>query len=190
MSFLDRVINALSNWLNTAASAVPGGWFGLIVLSALAVLAITVVVFWVRPTRAHRASNRAVLSGQAKSAHDHRQEAQRLAATGEFGPAIVEGVRAIAVELEDREILPPRAGRTADELAYEAGRRMPALAEDLRLVARLFDDVRYGDRPGSRQGYELVSRVDQAVRSASRMASDIAQPIAAQVSGARAGVSQ
>ena len=164
-SFWERVYNWFLNLFTTTANAVPGGWFGLVVLTILAVLAVAVVIFWVRPARALRTPGRAVLSGRARSAQDHRHEAERLAVAGEFGPAIVERVRAIAVELDEREILPPQAGRTADELAREAGRRLPLLADDLRLTARLFDDVLYGDRRGTQDGYELVSRVDAAIRS-------------------------
>ncbi len=166
MSFWQRLLNAIAHLFNASANAVPGGWFGLIVLAVLAVLGVTAVVFWVRPARTGRSQARALLSGQARSAQDHRQEAQRLAAAGEFDQAIIEGVRAIAVELEERDILPPRLGRTADELAREAGQALPLLASDLRLVSRLFDDVLYGGRDGTRQGYGLVSRVDEAVRSA------------------------
>jgi hypothetical protein len=174
MSFWQRVLNAIAHLFNTSAQAVPGGWFGLIVLAVLAVLGVTVVFFWVRPARTHRSGARGLFSGQAKSAQDHRREAQRLAAAGDFGQAIVEGVRAIAVELDERDILPPRAGRTADELAREAGRALPRLADDLRLVSSLFDDVLYGDRSGTSEGYEIVCRVDVAVQSARRTAGDLA----------------
>ncbi len=87
----------------------------------------------------------------------------RLAEAGEYGEAIMEGVRAIAAELDERAILPPRVGRTAHELAAEAGGELPALAADLSAVTRLFDDVRYGDRPGTQAGYDLVGRVDASV---------------------------
>lgn len=165
MSFWQRVLNAIQHFFNVSVNAVPGGWFGLIVLAVLAVLGVTAVVFWVRPSRMRRLGSGALLSGQPRSAQDHRREAQRLAAASDFSGAIIEGVRAIAVELDERDILPPRPGRTADELAQEAGRALPLLAHDLRLVSSLFDDVLYGDRPGTHEGYKLVSRVDEAVRS-------------------------
>ena len=47
-------------------------------------------------------------------------------------------------------MLPPRIGRTADEFAAEAGRALPVHAEALRDAARQFDEIRYGQRPGSR----------------------------------------
>lgn len=176
ISFVERVLNWLLNLFSATANAVPGGWFGLVVLAVLAVLAVTVVIFWVRPTSHRRVGARAVLSGAATSAQNHRREAQRLAAVGQFGQAIVEAVRAVAVELEEREILPPRPGRTADELAHEAGRRLPALAEDMRRVTRLFDDVLYGERRGTEEGYRMVGRLDEAVRSARQTADEAARP--------------
>jgi hypothetical protein len=100
------------------------------------------------------------------SARDYRRNARELAAAGDYAGAIVAGVRAIAADLDERAILPSQPGRTADELAAEAGRELPALAADLRTVTRLFDDVRYGDKDGSLAGYQLVSRVDEAVSAA------------------------
>jgi hypothetical protein len=165
VSFWQRILHWLARLLHGARGAVPGGWPGLIILVALAAAAIVVVFYWVRPTPRRRAATRAVLGGRAASASDHRREAERRAAGGDFGGAIVYRVRAIAVELEERGIVPPRPGRTADELAAEAGRALRALGPDLRRVAGLFDDVRYGDRPGSAEGYALVMRVDADVRS-------------------------
>ena len=165
VSFWQRILHWLARLLHGARGVVPGGWLGLIILAALAAAAIVVVIFWIRPTRRRRAATRPVLGGRPASASDHRREAERCAAAGDFSGAIIYRVRAIAVELEERGILPPRLGRTADELAAEAGRVLPALGPDLRRAAWLFDDVRYGDRPGTSEGYELVTRVDAEVRS-------------------------
>ena len=165
VSFWQRVLNWLARLLHGARGAVPGGWLGLIILAVLVAAAIVVVVFWVRPTPRRRAASGSVLTGRAASASDHRREAERRAAAEDFSGAIIFGVRAIAVELEERGVLAPKLGRTADELAAEAGRRLLALGPDLRSVARLFDDVRYGDRAGTPEGYALVKRVDAEVRA-------------------------
>jgi len=168
----------IAQWLARlpAGNAVPGGWFGLIALAVLAVLAVTVVIFWVRPGRTSRAASDAVLGGESMTARDYRREADRLAAAGDYAGAIVEGVRAIAAELSERDILPPRPGRTADELAAEAGTELPGLADDLRAVTRLFDDIRYGDRDGTLAGHQLASRVDKDVRAARPTAGRGTQP--------------
>lgn len=164
-SFWQRILDWIARLLNDSGSVVPGGWFGLIALAALAVLAITVALAWARPGRPRRTAA-PVLGRVTRSAAEHRLEAERLAAAGAFAAAIIEGVRAIVADLDEREVLPSRPGRTADELAEEAGRELPALAGDLRAVTRLFDDVRYGDRDGTSAGYALVSRVGADVRAA------------------------
>ena len=165
MSFWQRVTEWIVRLLNDSGSVVPGGWFGLIALAVLAVLAVAVALAWARPGRPRRTA--APVQGRvARSAAEHRHEAERLAAAGAYAAAIIEGVRAIAADLDEREILPARPGRTADELAEDAGRELPALAGGLRAATRLFDDVRYGDREGTRTGYDLVSRIGADVRAA------------------------
>src|SRR5215472_5662947 len=164
VSFWQRIVQ----WLTRLAAGryVPGGWFGLIALAVLAVLVIAVVIFWVRPGRARRMAALSGLSGETLTARDYRRAAERLAAASDYAAAIVEGVRAIAAELTERDVLPPRPGRTADELAVEAGAELPELAGDLRAVTQLFDDVRYGDKEGKQAGYELARRVDKDVAAA------------------------
>jgi type II secretory pathway pseudopilin PulG len=161
-----RILQDIGQLFGYAGSAVPVGWFGLIALAVLAIVLVIVIVVWVRPARKRRAAAGAVLGGRARTAREYRDQAARLAATGEYGQAIIEGVRAIAAELDERAILLPRPGRTANELAAEAGRELPALTTDLRTVTRLFDDVRYGGRPGTQAGYALVTRVDAQARTA------------------------
>jgi len=157
LHFLARVVNA-------ASDAVPGGWWALVALAAVAVLVTAGVLNWIGPlARAHRGSGPLAAEGEARTARDHRREAQRLAGAGDHTAAIIECVRAIAAELEERGILPPRIGRTADELAAEAGRALPAHADALRDAARQFDEIRYGQRPGSRAGYERLSELDRQI---------------------------
>ncbi len=176
MGFWDRVVNWLEHLPGNAGKVVPDGWFGLIALAILAVLAVTLVLYWARPARARRARDGSVLTGETMSARDYRRAAERLAASGDYAGAIVEGVRAIAAELDERAILSPRPGRTAHELAAEAGAELPGLAGDLRAVTRLFDDIRYGDKDGNLAGYQLVGRVDTAVRAARPAAGPAHEP--------------
>ncbi len=57
-------------------------------------------------------------------------------------------------------MIPPRPGRTADELAAEAGAVLPGETAALGAAARLFDDVRYGGRAGSADGYQRLRDLD------------------------------
>lgn len=161
----------LGRWLvrtlNAAGQAVPGGWWALIALAALLVIAVAAALAWIGPVaRSRPPTRRPILSGAQTSARDHRQNADRLAAAGDFAAAIIESVRAIAMELEERSILPPRLGRTADELAAEASGPLPAQAGQLSDAARLFDDVRYGDRAGTAGGYQRLRDLDAEIRTA------------------------
>jgi hypothetical protein len=157
LGFAGRVFHA-------ASGAVPGGWWGLIALATLAVILSAVVLNWIGPVaRARRAPGPLTADGPARTARQHRQQAQRHAGTGDYAGAIIECVRAIAAELEERGVLPPRAGRTADEFADDAGQALPAYAGALRDAARLFDEVCYGQRPGSRDGYERLSELDRLI---------------------------
>jgi Domain of unknown function (DUF4129) len=165
-TFWERVLNWIAHLPRTAGHVLPGGWFGLIALAILAVLAISLVVYWARPARSRRSHADAVLDGTPMSARDHRRAAERLASGLDYTGAIVEAVRAIAAELDERAILRPRPGRTAGELAAEAGGELPALAARLRGATQLFDDVRYGGKNGTLAGYELVRGVDEEVRAA------------------------
>jgi hypothetical protein len=166
VSIWARILHDIEQLFNRSANTVPGGWFGLVVFGVIIAVLVIAILTWTRPAAGRRIRGRSVLSGKARMAEDYRRSATRFAEAGDYSQAIVEGVRAIAAELEERGILRPRPGRTADELAVEAAGELPELAADLRAVARLFDDVRYGDRPGTEAGYELLCGVDRRVRTA------------------------
>ena len=165
LNIAERLLLDLRRLFGLGGGAVPSGWFGLIVLGVLAAALVIVIFAWVRPARHRRERKSAVIGNKTRTAQDYRKNAARLAAAGDFSGAIVDGVRGIAAELEERGILPPRLGRTADELALEAAAELPSLTADLRSATRLFDDIRYGDRPGTEAGYQLISRLDAAVRT-------------------------
>ncbi|NEA03407.1 DUF4129 domain-containing protein, partial [Streptomyces sp. SID10116] len=66
------------------------------------------------------------------------------AARAHWSQAVQERMRAVVRALEERALLDPRPGRTADEAAAEAGRTLPSHTDRLRAAARAFDDVTYG----------------------------------------------
>jgi hypothetical protein len=171
VSFTDRVVQKIISFfgrlIHQANANVPGGWWALVALGALAVILIGAVLARLGPiSLAHRARAAALRGGGTATARDHRVRAQELAAGGDWSGAIRETLRAIARDLEERAILSPRAGRTADELAVEAGRALPEHGGELRSAARIFDDVCYGQRPGTPDGYARLRDLDAAVRVA------------------------
>ena len=66
-------------------------------------------------------------------------------------------------------MLDPRPGRTADELARDAGIELPDARAPLADAARAFDAVAYGGRTGDRESYDSVCRADDAVRRHGRI---------------------
>jgi hypothetical protein len=162
-----RLLHWAEVWLGRlfrAAQGLPGGWWAVITLAVIAVVVAAIVLARIGPVaRSQRAARALAPPGRALSAGDHRTAAGHLAGAGDFAGAICESVRAIAAELDERGVLRPRTGRTADEFAAEAGRALPPYATDLRGAALLFDEVRYGQRPGSRPGYERVAELDTRI---------------------------
>ena len=57
-------------------------------------------------------------------------------------------------------MLDPVPGRTATELARTAGRALPDLADELSSAAMTFNDVTYGERPGTEPQYRMVAALD------------------------------
>ena len=166
-SLTERVAHFLLTWLSRlfrATQGVPGGWWGFVALVVLAVILVAVVLARIGPIAgAQRRRARTSALAPVRTARDHRDAAIRLAEAGDYGAAICERVRAIAAELDERGILMPRVGRTADEFAAEAGRALPPHAAGLLGAARRFDEVRYGQRAGTRRGYEQVADLDTRI---------------------------
>jgi hypothetical protein len=163
----ERIADAVGRLLNAAGADLPAGWWAVVALAALLVIAIAAVLAGIGPIARSRARARQPILSQAqRTARDHRQEAERLAAAGDYSAAVIEQVRAVAVELEERGILPPRVGRTAHEFAAEASLPLPGLAGGLGAAARLFDDVRYGEQTGTAAGYQRVRDLDEQVQAA------------------------
>ena len=57
-------------------------------------------------------------------------------------------------------MLDPVPGRTATELARDAGGAVPNLASELVRAADAFNDVTYGERPGTESAYRMIADLD------------------------------
>ncbi|AZM53596.1 hypothetical protein DMA15_14260 [Streptomyces sp. WAC 01529] len=164
-SLLQRALNAFWNWVDdlfsAAAGATPGGGLGLLVI-VLAVVALGAALWW-RLGTPHRTPTSAppLFDDRPRSAAEHRAAAEAHAAQGHWNQAVQERMRAIVRALEERALLDPRPGRTADEAAAEAGRTLPAHAPQLRSSAHEFDDVTYGGRTADEPAYLRLAALDR-----------------------------
>jgi hypothetical protein len=143
-----------------------GGTTGLVLF--LVLFAVIAGLLWWRLGRPGRAATTGAALfaglGGPRTAAEHRAAAERHAAAGEWADAVREQLRALVRDLEERTLLDPRPGRTADEAAIEAGRRLPAHAQELRAAARTFDDIAYGGRTADQAAYQQLADLDRRLR--------------------------
>jgi hypothetical protein len=162
---LDEWIHELLFRLIEKGSEVPGGWFTVGVLLTLLIVAIVIAVRVARRTmRTHHGGDYQLFDTGQLSADQHRAAAERFAADGNWVAAIRHRLRAVARALEETEILDPGPGRTANELARDAGARVPHLASELSQAATAFNDVTYGQRPGTPAAYQMIVDLDDHLR--------------------------
>lgn len=159
--WLDELIYRIT----AEGSTVPGGWFTISVLLILLAVAIVVAVRIARRAiRTQRAAH-SLYGGQELSAAEHRATAEKHAAAGDWAAAIRHRLRAVARQLEETGVLNPVPGRTATELARDAGSAFPRLSGELGAATTVFNDVTYGERPGTEAAYRLIADLDDHLRS-------------------------
>ncbi|MGV0790507.1 DUF4129 domain-containing protein [Mycolicibacterium sp. XJ1819] len=164
--YLVELIDKLLYRLAREGASVPGGWFTITVLLLLLAAAIVVAARIARNTmRTSRDGRYALFDTRALSAAEHRATAEQFAASGDWAAAIRHRLRAVARELEETAVLDPVPGRTATELAREAGRKLPTVAEEFTTAAVAFNDVTYGQRPGTEGSYRMIADLDDHVRA-------------------------
>ncbi|MGW6024798.1 DUF4129 domain-containing protein [Streptomyces sp. NPDC055099] len=166
-SLLQRALNRFWEWVDAlfsaASGATPGGGLGLLVI-VIAVVALLAALWW-RLGTPHRApaSSPALFDDRPRTAAEHRAAAEAHAAQGHWNQAVQERMRAIVRSLEERALLDPRPGRTADEAAAEASRPLPTHATELQAAAQSFDAITYGARTATEPTYTRLTTLDESL---------------------------
>ena len=168
-SLTQRFIDWLQDLLYRLAqegSQLPGGWFTISVLLVILAVAIVVAVRVARRTmRTNRDGEKALFGSHELTAAQHRAVAEQYAAQGNWTAAIRHRLRAVARQLEEDGVLDAVPGRTATELAADAANAAPELAGELSRAATAFNDVTYGERPGTEVAYRMIADLDGHLRS-------------------------
>ncbi|WP_336207779.1 DUF4129 domain-containing protein [Nonomuraea sp. LPB2021202275-12-8] len=168
----DRLYRYFNQFLGDLMDGVAGGGTtgGIIaaVVIVLILVGVAALIGWQlrRTSRRNGTAAGALFGERAMSAAEHRLAAERLAGEGRWSEAIQERLRAIARDLEERALVDGMPGRTADELAAEAGAALPGFAGELAAAARSFDDVTYGGIAGTGDAYATMTGLDERLRSA------------------------
>jgi hypothetical protein len=99
-----------------------------------------------------------------RTADQLRAEAAAFAAAGDWAQAVRARLRAVVLTLEARGDIDPRPGRTAAEVAAEAGAVRPELRDQLWKGALTFGEIWYGRRPATAGDDQVLKELDEAVR--------------------------
>ena len=162
--FLDWLHDLIFRLLQKTAS-VPGGWFTATVLFILLAIAVVVAFRIARRTMRVRRGDYLLFETAQLTAAQHRASAENYAAEGDWAAAIRHRLRAVARQLEETGVLAAAPGRTANELARDAGAALPHLADELAESATAFNDVTYGEQPGTQAAYQVIADLDDHLRS-------------------------
>lgn len=145
-----------------------GGLGGLIVL-ALTLLLLAVGVFVLSRLRRTTGGDRAaepVFGEVRRTAAEHRRLARAAYDGVAWDEAVVEGMRALAAGLVERQLVDDVPAATAHEVTALATPRFPAYADRLEHASQVFDETRYGDRRATRDHATAMLDLERELRSA------------------------
>ena len=162
-------MSAVWRWLadgyDKITQATPGGALGVLLIIVAAVIIVLVLV------RRRGASSRLRRPGDTGldlpaevTSEQLRDAADALARQGAWAEAVRARLRAVVRTLEDRGVLDPRPGRTAAEVAAEAGAVRADLRDLLWHGALTFGEIWYGGRPATEADHDALLGLDDAVR--------------------------
>ena len=164
--FLRWIYEKATDLLDGAAGISPGGRLGVLVLLLLLVAAALAIRLRVGPLGRRQPADQPLFTGGERTAAEHRAAADRHAAAEQWAEAVRERLRGVVRDLEERALLEPRVGRTADEAAREGGTALPSCARDLASGARVFDEIWYGGREATAEHDATLRELDRQVRAA------------------------
>jgi hypothetical protein len=133
-------------------------------LLVLLLVGLALVLARVRRDPRSPGTNRAVLEDPGTTAAQYRARAGKALAEERWDDAVLDGMRAIAVGLVERALADDVPSATAHEVADAAGQVFRTERVRLDAAARLFDDVRYGDRHATRAGATDLLDLERSLR--------------------------
>lgn len=161
--FWDRIGDLLTH------TAVLGGVPVIGLIGIVAVVAVVVsLLIWRYGVPARDASARrgdVFTAGPVRTSREHGALAEVAAREGRWADAVQERFRALVRGLEERDLVPSGAGRTADEAMAAATVPLPQLGQRLTAAGSSFDDVTYGGRDGNEATYQRLTELEAEART-------------------------
>ena len=161
--FWDKIGELLSH------TGVLGGLplVGLIAIGAVVAVVVSLLI-WRYGVPARDASTRSgdvFTAGPVRTSREHAALAVAAAREGRWAEAVQERFRALVRGLEERDLVPSGAGRTAAEAMAAARIPLPGLGPRLTGAATSFDDVTYGGREGNESTYQRLTDLEAEART-------------------------
>lgn len=152
--------------LNSGDPAIDGG-MAVPAIGVTIVILIAVAIILARPRlNARRRPAGDVVADPSISPAEYRRLAAAAAARSDWRTAVVEQFRAIVRSAEERTVIDPLPGRTADEVAGQLAGAFGSCADQLRRAADRFDAVRYGNEEATARDHSDMVALDQLLESA------------------------
>ncbi|WP_243696908.1 DUF4129 domain-containing protein [Labedella endophytica] len=179
-TLLDRIAQAISDWL--AGLVLPsgnglGGWIPLVLLLLLIVGIVVAFLVWGLPriNRRSRATDGLFGADERRTAAELRKDASAAAARGDFTSASLDAFRALARGLQERTVVAVLPGTTAHDFAAQGAAAFPDLSPGFGGAADGFDATRYAGAPGTPELYRSISDLDAAVSGRSAVLPDLVE---------------
>jgi hypothetical protein len=144
------------------AGTVPSPVIGIVIA---VVIAAAVIIAKPRLNPKARHGQEVFEPDSVLTPEDYRQRADMSAAAGKWGDAVVDRFRALVRSAEDRTIIDPQPGRTADEAARELAAPFGGEAHRLGKAAVTFDAIRYGNRAAGAADYQAMASLDTSLEA-------------------------
>lgn len=168
-SWLDSLWQQFAEWLRSLNSGGPGMDSGIAIpmIGVAAAVLIAAAIILVRPrlNARHKPAGDVFDADPSLTQADYRGRAAAAAARSDWRTAVVEQFRAIVRSAEERAVLDPQPGRTADELSAQMGRAFGRHAAELGRAAGVFDAIRYGGAGATGRDHADMARLDEALGS-------------------------
>ncbi|WP_461171858.1 DUF4129 domain-containing protein [Arthrobacter sp. Z1-9] len=166
--WLDSLWRSFLDWLLSLdgpageAGPVPSPVIGIVIA---VIIAVAVLLARPRLNPKTRQRKQVFEPDSELRASDYRHRAEAAAAAGKWGDAVVDRFRALVRSAEDRTVLDPQPGRTADEVVLALSVPFPVEAARLEQAARTFDAVRYGNWTAGSSDYQAIATLDHTLEA-------------------------
>lgn len=166
--WLEELWKDFVDWLQSLdgsaadGSTVPSPVIGIVIA---VVIAAAVIIAKPRLNAKVRRAREVFEPDSVLTPADYRQRAETSAAAGKWGDAVVDRFRALVRSAEDRTILDPQPGRTADEVVRELAAPFRAETDRLGKAAGTFDAIRYGNLAADAADYQAMASLDKSLEA-------------------------